>query len=344
MARVFEGAERRATALYRKTLRATPQPEGKIMPGKILLVLCFSMLSSCSRDSEVISLSQKFFDAYDQKDFKLAYTMLSPVDKRYMSADSFYVMSCKMEDQIARLDSSSAVSMFIERTAGDTSWVRQVWRVPDYSLINESKPHDVKLSEFFAKIDSAKAVPIRLDSSRAVRVVGEQGGLYVYLGLDRFKKFTDSYRAIMGSYSFMVIVVPESIKVYRAGHGNYAAEASVRITNYSPFLVTGFFCSISIDKNLYDSDCDAFAEATVESGQSVVGTVKLSRVPVLLSKRLPNGSSSGRIKGDRIAITPTTVYFGKKECAFMRDFAMRQSGFTGFTFLAPGYDKLLLDF
>jgi hypothetical protein len=314
------------------------------MHRKYLLVLCFSILSSCSRDGEVISLSQKFFDAYDHKDFKLAYSMLSPADKRYMSADSFYVMSSRMDDQIARLDSSSAVSTFIERTAGDTSWVRQVWRVPDYALINESKPHDVRFSAFFAKIDSEKAVPIRLDSSRAVCVVEEHGGLYVYLGLDRFKEFTDSYRAIMGSYSFMVIVVPESIKVYKAGHSNYFAEASVRITNYSPFLVTGFFCSISIDKNLYDSDCGAFAEATVQSGQSVLGTVKLLMTPVLLSKHFPDGSSSGRIKRDRITITPTNVYFGKKECAFMRDFAMRQSGFTGFTFLAPGYGKLLLDF
>ena len=314
------------------------------MRKKIFLVLCLSVLSSCSRDTEVISLSQKFFNAYDHKDFNLAYTMLSPVDKRYMSADSFYVMSCKMDDQIARLDSSSPVSTFIERTAGDTSWVRQVWRVPDYALINETKPQNIKFSEFFAGMESEKAVPLRLDSSRAISVVKEHGGLYVYLGLDRFKKFTDSYRAIMGSYSFMVIVVPESIRLYRSGHSNYSAEASVRITNYSPFLVTGFFCSIFIDKNLCDSDCDALAETTVQSGQSVVGTVKLSRAPALFTKYLPNGLSSGRIKGDRITITPTNVFFGKNECAFMRNFSMRQSGFTGFTFLAPGYSKLLLDF
>lgn len=311
---------------------------------KFLLVLCFSVLSSCSRDSRVISLSQKFFSAYDDREFKLAYTLLSPADRRCMSADSFNVMSYNMDNRIARLDSSSAVATFIERTTGDTSWVRQVWRVPDYALINKSKPRDVKFSQFFARMDSEKAVPIRLDSSRAVCLVKEHGALYVYLGLDRLKKFTDSYRAIMGSYSFMTVVVPKSIKVYSDAYGNYSAEASVRITNYAPFLVTGFLCSICIDNNLYDSDCNAFALTTVPSGKSVVGTVHLSKAPGLLTKYLPDGSSFGRIKGDRISIVPTSVYFDTIACALMRTISMKRSGFTGFKFLAPGYSKLLLDF
>ena len=314
------------------------------MPKQLLLALTLTVLSSCSRDSQVISLSQKFFSAYDHKDFKLAYNLLSPVDKRFMSEDSFCVMSCKMEDQIVRMDSSSAVSMFIERTAGDTSWVRQVWRVPDYALINRKKPGDVKFSVFFAEMDSEKAVPIRLDSSRALCLVKEHGEIYVYLGLDRFQKFVDSYQSIMRSFSFLVIVVPESIKVHSSGRGNYSAEASVRITNYTSFLVGGLACSISIDNNLYDSACSAFAMTTVQPGQSVVGSARLSKSPTALTNYLPKGIRSGRIDGDRISIIPTNVYFGTTECAFMRNIAMRRSGFAGFTFLAPGYSKLLINF
>lgn len=311
---------------------------------KSIFILCFSLLSSCTRDSQVLNLAQKFFNAYDHGDYKSAYAMLSTADKRSMSADSFCVMSSNMNDQIVRLDSSHAVSTFIERTSDGTSWVRQVWRVPDYARISESKPQDVKFSTFFTMLDSERAVPVRLDSSRTICLVEEDGHLYIYLGLDRLRKFEDSYRTLIGSYSFFVVVVAKSITFYRAGHGKYSAEASVEITNYSPFLVSGFACSISIDGHLYDSDCDAFEMTTVPSRSSVDATVRLPGASVLLTRYVHGGMSSARIKGDRITIIPTGVYFDKAVCTFMRKISMKRSGFSGFTYLAPGYSKLLLDF
>lgn len=311
---------------------------------KFLLILCLSVLSSCSRDTQVVNLSQKFLNACDHKDFKLAYTFLSPTDKHSMSPDSFYVMFYNMDDQIARLDSSSAISAFIDRTAGDTTWVGQVWRVPDYALINKTKPPDVKFSAFFAKMDSEKAVPMKLDSSRTVCLVKEHGDYYIYLGLDRFKKFVDSYQTMMRSYSSQVTVIPKSIEVYSIGYGNYSAEASVQVDNRSSFSVSGFVCSISIDNNLYDSDCNAFVVTTVPAGKSVVSTKYLSKAPVLLTKYLANGLPFGRIKRDRITITPTSVYFDTSAYGLIRRISTKQSGFSDFTFLAPGYSKLLLDF
>lgn len=319
-------------------------PRAAIRPERVLLALCLSVLSSCSRENQVLNLAQKFFTAYDHEDYRLAYTMLSPADKRCMSADSFYVMSGGLDDQIVRLGSSQAVSEFIERTSDRASWVRQVWRVPDYARIRKSKPQDVRFSTFLAKLDSERTVPERLDSSRTVCLAEEGGHLYVYLGLDRLRKFEDSYRALIGSYSFLILVVPDGITFYRAGHDKYSAEASVEITNYSPFLVSGFACTISVDGRLFDPDCDAFEMTTVPSRRSVDATVCLPRAPVLVTKYLRNGMSSARIKGDRITIIPTSVYFDKDVCAFMKRISMKRSGFAGFTFLAPGYSKQLLDF
>ncbi len=311
---------------------------------KSLLFLCLSVLSSCSRGKQVIGLAQNFFSAYDRKDFKLAYSMLSPADRRSMSADSFFVMSRDMEDQIVRLDSSRPVSTVILRNEGNTTWVEQVWRVPDYTLIRERKPQDVKFSEFFASLESEKEVPVRLDSSRTVCLVKEQGHFYVYLGLDRFKKFAENYRIMLGAYSFLVVVEPEIIRVYKAARGSGCVEASVRITNYSPFLVTGFLGSVSIDGHLYEPRCSAFEESVIPSGQSIDVTVRISLAYSILKKCLRKGSSFGRIEEDRVAIIPTKVYFDKTVAEFMRKISMKRSGFAGFKFLAPGYSKLLLDF
>ena len=310
---------------------------------KLLLILCLSFLSSCSRNTQLVNLSQKFFNACDHKDFKLAYTFLSEADKRAMTADSFYVMFYNMDDQIARLDSSSAVSTFIDRTAGDTAWVTQVWRVPDYALINKTKPEDVKFSTFFAKMDSEKAVPMKLDSSRAVCLVKDRGDYYIYLGLDKFSKFVDSYQAMMRSYSSQVSVVPKSIEVYSIGYGSYSAQAAVEVDNKSSFAVSGFVCSISIDNTVYDSDCNAFVVTAVPPRKSVVSSEYLSKTPILLTKYL-GGLPFGRIKGGRITITPTSVYFDTSAYGFMRNVSMKKSGFEEFTFLAPGYSKVLLDF
>ncbi len=270
--------------------------------------------------------------------------MLSSADKRCMSQDSFNIMSCKMYDQTVALNCSSPVSTVVERTERDTSWVRQVWRVPDYALIDSMKPQDIRFSAFFARMDSEKAVPIRLDSSRMISVVKEQGRLYVYLGLDKFKEFEESYRSIMSRYSFLIVVVPRTVGVYTTSHGDYSAKASVRVTNYSPFFVSGFVCSISFDRTPYESDCRAFETTIVPSAQSAVATARLPVHLELIARYLSNGFSSYRIERDRITITPTTVRFGAAATEYIRDISMKQSGFTGFAFLTPAYNKSLLDF
>jgi len=308
-----------------------------------LLITIFLLLCSCSRDKEKLQVADKFFEAYDSKDFKLAYGYLSEDDKRAMSSDSFYVLFYTREtraEEKARLGEFSKISTYIENQNEDTVIVRQVWRIPDHDLIYKTMREiskEDKFLFFLQKMQLEKSVPMILDSSRTLKLIEENGKFVVYASLAKYVQNKKCLSEKETQYLNKLIIEPQKIKLTKIDYKNYIATLYIDIINTSDVAISGFKCSISIDgKNVIDdAGILCFMEdgtLNVEPGQKASVFEYLRDKKNILQHYIPSGSRIPIIEGNRIKIQPKMI--------ISIDFAVKitsecraQSGFNEFSFV-----------